>query len=82
MAKQKKETSHNVEFAKGGTTPMFGHGDRTTTAPQEQAGEAKEGQTGKSAGAGAGDKYACGGSTKMFGFSPSVPAKAGQTGAR
>lgn len=80
--KVKKEGGRDFQFAKGGDTPMFGKGDRTVTAPQEQAGEAKAGETGKNAGPGAGDKYACGGSTKMFGFSPSMPARAGVTSAR
>ena len=38
--------------------------------------------TGKDAPLGSGIKYAAGGSGKMFGFNPSQPAKAGQTGAR
>lgn len=71
-AKVKKETSHNVTFAKGGNTKMFG---------QQYAGEQKEGETAHDT-SGSGGKYAEGGSTKMFGFSPSLPAKAGQTGAR
>jgi hypothetical protein len=72
MAAFKKETSHNVEFAKGGKTKMFG---------QQYAAEQEEGETGHDT-SGEGGKYAEGGKTKMFGFSPSLPAKSGQTGAR
>jgi len=68
-----KEAQHNVEFAEGGDTKMFG--------PQS-AGPDKPGNTGKDPTAAPGPKYASGGSGKMFGFNPSVPATAGQTGAR
>ena len=71
--KKVKEAEHDVEFAEGGDTPMFG--------PQA-AGEDKPGNTGKDTSAAPGAKFATGGSGKMFGFNPSVPAKAGQTGAR
>jgi hypothetical protein len=71
-AKLKKETSHNVTFAKGGNTKMFG--------PQ-YAGEQKEGESSHDT-SGSGGKFAEGGSNKMFGFAGSQPAKAGQTGAR
>jgi len=77
----KEKSEKNVEFAKGGNTPMFGKGDRTTTAPQEQAGEQKPGGTAHNP-SGGGGQYAEGGKGKMFGFSPSVPAKAGITSAR
>jgi len=83
MAAFQKKTSHNVEFAKGGNTPMFGKGDRTVTAPQEQAGEKGAGTTDQgSHDGGSSDKYACGGKTKMFGFAGSQPAQAGKTSAR
>lgn len=71
--KTKKEAQHDVEFAKGGDTPMFG---------KQAAGEDKPGNTGKDQSAAPGPKYAEGGSTKMYGYSPSVPAKAGITSAR
>jgi hypothetical protein len=77
-----KKTEKNAEFAKGGTTPMFGKGDRTVTAPQEQAGEQTPGGTAHDPSGGGGDKFAKGGSTKMFGYSGSVPATSGQTSAR
>jgi hypothetical protein len=70
--KTTKEGQHNVEFAEGGDTPMFG--------PQK-AGPDKPGNTGKDPGGG-GSKFAKGGSGKMFGFSPAQEAKSGQTGAR
>ena len=79
VSKEKSEKS--VQFAKGGNTPMFGHGDRTTKAPQEQAGEQQPGGTAHKT-SGGGGEYAKGSSTKMFGFSPSVPATAGITGPR
>jgi hypothetical protein len=84
-APYKKETQKDVTFAEGGDTPMFGH---------QQAGSQKSGGTahkvdGSDQGgsdnrgiADSGEKYASGGSTKMFGYNPSVPATAGQTGAR
>lgn len=78
--KTKKEGQHDVEFAKGGDTPMFGSGDRTKVATPDSAGPEKPGQTASIATSN--PKYAEGGKEKMFGYSPSVPAKAGQTGAR
>ena len=77
----KKEAQHDVEFAEGGDTPMFGTGDRTTTAPVEAAGTATPGQTYKEA-KDSGGKFAEGGNTKMFGYSPSVPQQGGRTSAR
>ncbi len=67
------EKSHNVEFAKGGDTPMFG---------EQQANPDKPGQTGKEDVGGKGAEYAKGGSTKMFGFSGALPARSGITSAR
>lgn len=68
-----KEAQHNVTFAEGGDTAMFG---------KQAAGPDKPGNTGKDTSAAPGPKYAAGGSHKMFGFNGSQPAKAGQTGAR
>ena len=71
------EKSHDVEFAKGGTTKMFGEqeaGSRT--------GADKSPSTGKPDSSGPGEKFAAGGSGKMFAFNPSVPAQAGITSAR
>lgn len=81
MANFTKKTEKNAEFAKGGKTPMFGHGDRTTTAPSDAAGEQKPGVTEHDP-EGAGGKFAKGGGGKMFGYSPSEPARAGITSAR
>lgn len=68
------EKSHNVEFAKGGKTKMFG---------EQAAGEQKPGETEHDVAGGApGDKFAKGGSGKMFGYSPSAPARSGITSAR
>lgn len=69
----RNETTHNVEFAKGGNTPMFG---------EQQAEPMKSGQTGDPGGSGKGAEFAKGGSGKMFGFSGSVPARDGITSAR
>lgn len=71
--KTTKEAQHDVTFAEGGDTPMFG---------EQQANEKKPGITGKVDARGPGAKYAEGGSNKMFGYSPAVPAKAGITSAR
>lgn len=71
-AKVTKETTKNVEFAKGGDTHMFGH---------QAAGEQKPGDTAHDT-SGDGGKFATGGSGKMFGYSPSQPARSGITSAR
>lgn len=73
VAKSKSEGEHDVTFAEGGTTKMFGEQSASPDTP---------GNTGKTEKAAPGAKYAEGGSTKMFGFHGAVPAKAGQTGAR
>jgi hypothetical protein len=68
------ETSHNVKFAEGGNTPMFG---------EQAAGEQKAGTTAHDVGGGApGAEFAKGGSGKMFGYQGSVPARDGITSAR
>jgi len=81
MAGFLKKTEKAAPFAKGGNTPMFGHGDRTTTASTDAAGPAKPGETYKDT-AGDGGKFASGGSQKMFGYTGALPAQAGITGAR
>lgn len=68
-----KEAQHNVEFASGGDTHMFG---------KQSASPDRPGNTGKDPGAAPGPKFAAGGTNKMFGFNGSQPVKAGQTGAR
>lgn len=73
MAASKKEKSHNVEFAKGGKTPMFG---------QQQAEPMKAAQTGDPGATGKGAEFAKGGGGKMFGFQGSQAAQAGITSAR
>lgn len=71
------EKTRNVEFAKGGDTHMFG---------KQQAGSRTSGDkspsTGKPDDAGPGEKFAKGGSGKMFGFTGSLPARSGITSAR
>lgn len=69
----RNETTHNVEFAKGGNTKMFG---------EQQAGEVKPAITGKPDQTGKGAEFAKGGSGKMFGFAGSAPAQSGITSAR
>lgn len=64
-------------FAKGGTTPMFGE----QNADEQKAGGTAH-NTGNDQNDGPGDKFASGGSGKMFGYNPSVPARAGITSAR
>jgi hypothetical protein len=71
--KTTKEAQHDETFAEGGDTPMFGEQSATPDRP---------GNTGKDTGPAPGPKYASGGSGKMFGFSPALEAKAGQTGVR
>jgi hypothetical protein len=77
---KKTESAHDTTFAEGGTTPMFGKGDRTVTATEDAAGEQTPGQT--SSDSKNDPKYATGGSTKMFAYEPSVKATAGITGPR
>lgn len=67
------EKTHDVEFAKGGKTKMFG---------EQQANPDKPGQTGKEDVTGKGAEFAKGGSTKMFGFTPALPQEGGRTSAR
>ena len=67
------EKSHDVEFAKGGKTHMFG---------EQAAGEQTPAETGKTEDSAPGEKFAAGGSTKMFGFQGAIPARSGITSAR
>lgn len=68
------EKRHDVQFAKGGTTKMFG---------EQAANEQKPGGTAHDVSGGApGPEYAKGGSTKMFGFNGAQPARDGITSAR
>jgi hypothetical protein len=78
--KTKKEGQHDVEFAEGGDTPMFGSGNREETTTSDSAGPQTAGQTASDAKAK--QKFAEGGSSKMFGYNPAIPAKAGITSAR
>lgn len=71
------EKTHNATFAEGGNTHMFGEqeaGSRT--------GPDKSPSTGKPDSSGPGEKFASGGSGKMFGFNPAVTARSGITSAR
>jgi len=69
----RNEKSHDVQFAKGGNTKMFG---------EQQAEPMKSGQTGDPGATGKGAEFAKGGSGSMFGFQGSVPARDGITSAR
>jgi len=71
------EKSHDVEFAKGGNTPMFGEQEAGS-----RKGEDKSPSTGKPDSSGPGEKFAEGGKNKMFGFAGSQPARSGITSAR
>jgi hypothetical protein len=80
-----KKNEKKADFAKGGTTPMFG---------EQGAEPQKEGVTWHSTGDDqgpsdengngpvVGDKFAKGGTTKMFGYEGSQPARGGITSAR
>jgi len=74
MAAQKKSSSHNADFAKGGNTHMFGQ----QAAEPAPAGVTRDPSSQDSKG----DKFAKGGSGKMFGYSGAVAATAGMTSAR
>jgi len=66
----RNETTHNVKFAEGGDTHMFG---------EQSAGEQKPGGTAHTESAAPGADFASGGKGKMFGFRASTPAEAGCT---
>ena len=73
----RNESTSNTEFAKGGDKHMFGKqvaGDRD--------GADRSASTGKPDSSGPGEKFASGGSNKMFGFAGAQPAQAGKTSAR
>lgn len=70
----KVEKQHDVKFAEGGDTPMFG---------AQAAGPQKEATTAHDVSGGApGPTFAKGGSGKMFDYHPSQPATSGITSAR
>lgn len=73
MAAFTKKTEKSAEFAKGGKTHMFG---------KQEAADMPSGTTDKGDKRGPGDKFAQGGSGKMFGYAGSQPAQAGITSAR
>jgi hypothetical protein len=73
MANFTKKTQRNAEFAKGGKTHMFG---------EQAAADMPSGTTDKGDKSGPGEKFASGGTGKMFGYSGSMPARAGITSAR
>jgi hypothetical protein len=70
----KADPSKNVDFAEGGhSNHMFG---------EQSAGDQKPGGTSHTETSAPGDKFAAGGTTKMFGFQGAVPARSGITSAR
>lgn len=76
------EKTHNVEFAKGGSggdNKMFGEQAAESQTANKQAGHTADPTGPDSA---PGEKFAAGGSGKMFGFNPAVPAQSGITSAR
>lgn len=86
MADFKKETAKNATFAEGGhSNHMFGEQVAGSQKPQVTHHSVSDSEGAKDeygTGGSVGDKFAKGGSTKMFSFAPSVPAKAGITSAR
>lgn len=75
MANFTKKTEKNVEFAKGGNTPMFG-AQAAEPAPAAHTADLTSDDDAP------GSKFAKGGSGKMFGYAGSQPARAGITSAR
>ena len=76
------EKTHNVEFAKGGDTKMFGEqaaGSRAGAADGHVSD--KSPSTGKPDSSGPGGKFAAGGAGKMFPYEPAKLAQAGITSA-
>lgn len=68
------EKSHDVTFAKGGNTKMFGEQEAGEQAPATTAHDTASG--------GKGAEFAAGGKTHMFGFAGAIPQQAGRTSAR
>lgn len=77
MAKFTQKSEHNVAFAEGGDKHMFGK-----QVAGERTGADKSASTGKPDSSGPGEKFAKGGSGKMFGFHGSQPAQSGITSSR
>ena len=71
------EKSHDVTFAKGGKTHMFGEQEAGSRESAD-----KSPSTGKPDSSGPGEKFAEGGKGKMFGFTGALPATAGISAAR
>ena len=70
----RNESSHDVEFAKGGDTPMFGEQSAGEQSPKDGTAHTES--------AAPGADFATGGKGKMFGFRPSAPAMDGVTAPR
>lgn len=68
------EKTHNVEFAQGGDTPMFGEQEAGS-----RKGPDKSPSTGKPDSSGPGEKFAEGGTDKMHPYTPAKRATAGIT---
>lgn len=69
----RSEKQHDVQFAEGGNTKMFGEQQASAQTPK---------QTGKNGATGKGAEFANGGSSRMFGYEGSKSAQAGITSAR
>ena len=73
----RNETSHDVKFAEGGDTHMFGKQEAGSRTAAD-----KGPSTGKPDSSGPGEKFAEGGKGKLFGFTGALPARDGITSAR
>ena len=76
---KRNEKTHDVEFAKGGNTHMFGE---QAAGEQKPATKSSGGTAHDVSGGAPGAKYAEGGKTKMFSFTGALPARDGITSAR
>src|SRR5262249_49095956 len=76
---KKPDVQRGAAYAEGGSTKMFGKGDRTKTATIDSAGPQQPGRTGQHPDK-AGSKFAEGGGNKMVKRQAAEPAMAGKTG--
>src|SRR5262249_37634256 len=77
---KKKSTQRGAAYAQGGSTRMFGRGDRTTTAATEAANTQKPGAVGHKTGAG--PRFAAGSESPRSGgvSKPASPSRTGPSG--
>jgi hypothetical protein len=82
---KRNEKQHDVTFAKGGSTKMFGEQGAEEQKPGGTAHKTGNDQGPSDQGGNGpvvGDKFASGGKTKMFAFAGAQPARDGITSAR